>query len=95
MLLYIVDCWLTIEKLSILNISITKARFKRRISVASNAIQTIDNELTYLIIFCLNCIRCDGNSKSKPGLNEDFYSICHVVLTTIVRKSLTCSSHDF
>ena len=24
--------------------------------------------MTYLIIYCLNCIRCDGNSTSKPGL---------------------------
>ncbi len=36
--------------------------FIRRISVASNAIQTIDNETTYLIIYCLNCVRRDGNS---------------------------------
>ena len=28
----------------------------RRISVASNAIQTIDNEMIHLIIHCLNCI---------------------------------------
>ena len=32
-------------------------RFGRRISVMSNAIQTIDNKLTSLIIYCLNCIR--------------------------------------
>ncbi len=31
----------------------SKARFIRRISVASNAIQTIDNEIAYLIINCL------------------------------------------
>ena len=33
--------------------SSSKARFIRRISVASNAIQTIDNEIAYLIIYCL------------------------------------------
>ena len=38
---------------------LTKARFIRRISVASNAIQTIDNEVNHLIIYCLNCIRRD------------------------------------
>ena len=36
----------------------TKTCFIRRISVA-NAIQTKDNELRQLIIYCLNCIRCD------------------------------------
>ena len=40
----------------------TKTRFIRRISVASNAIETIDNKRAYLIIYCLNCIRRDGNS---------------------------------
>ena len=51
---------------------LTKARFRRRISVASNAIQTKDNEVSQLIIYCLNCIRRDGNSTSKTGLR--FYS---------------------
>ena len=37
----------------------SQACFIRRISVASNAIQTIDNEMIHLIIYCLNCIRCD------------------------------------
>ena len=46
----------------------TQACFKRRISVASNAIQIIDHEMTYLIIYCLNCIRCDENSTSKQAL---------------------------
>jgi hypothetical protein len=39
------------------------ACFLRQISVASNAIQTIDNEAVnevyHLIIYCLNCIRRD------------------------------------
>ena len=39
-----------------------------RISVASNAIQTIGNEVSHPIIFYLNYIRCDRNSTSKPGL---------------------------
>ena len=37
----------------------SKACFIRRISVASNAIQTTDNEVNHLIIHCLNCIRRD------------------------------------
>ena len=36
-----------------------KACFIRRISVVSNAIQTIDNEMSQLINYCLNCIRRD------------------------------------
>ena len=48
----------------------SKARFRRRIFVASNAIQTIDNQGSHLIIYCLNCIRRDGNSTSKTGLSE-------------------------
>ena len=45
----------------------TKACFIRRISVASNAIQKIDDEKAYLIIYCLNCIRRDRNSTYKTG----------------------------
>ena len=57
----------------------TNACFIRRISVASNAIQTIDNEayneVYNLIFYCLNCIRHDQNSTYKT-----FYirSITHV-----------------
>ena len=45
-----------------------KARFIPGISVASNAIQTIHNETACLIIYCLNCIRRDGNLTYKMGL---------------------------
>ena len=38
---------------------ISKTCFIRCISVASNAIHTIDNDVSYLIIYCLNCIRRD------------------------------------
>ncbi len=51
-------------------LALFEARFIRRISVASNAIQTIDNETAYLIVCCLNCIRCDGISTYKTGLRE-------------------------
>ena len=34
-----------------------KAYFVRRISVASNAVQTMDNEMSQLINYCLNCIQ--------------------------------------
>jgi hypothetical protein len=46
-----------------------KACFKRRILVASNAIQTTENEKTQLINYCLNCIRRDENSTSETGLS--------------------------
>ena len=36
-------------------------RFCSRVSVECNS-NNIDNETAYLIIYCLNCIRCDGNS---------------------------------
>ena len=45
-----------------------KARFIRRISAVSNAIETIDNEMICLIIFCLNCIRHGRNATYEPGL---------------------------
>ena len=45
-----------------------KARFKRRILHAPNAIQTMHNEEAYLIIYCLNCIRCMQNSTFETGL---------------------------
>ena len=45
-----------------------KARFKRRILHAPNAIQTLHNEEAYLIIYCLNCIRCMQNSTFETGL---------------------------
>ena len=51
----------------------TKARFKRRILHAPNAIQTMHNEEAYLIIYCLNCIRCMQNSTFETGLNEILY----------------------
>ena len=47
----------------------TKARFIRRISAVSNAIETIDNEMICVIIFCLNCIRHSRNATYEPGLN--------------------------
>ena len=47
---------------------ITEARFKRRILHAPNAIQTMHNEEAYLIIYCLNCIRCMQNSTFETGL---------------------------
>ena len=46
----------------------SEARFKRRILHAPNAIQTMHNEEAYLIIYCLNCIRCMQNSTFETGL---------------------------
>ena len=47
-----------------------KARFKRRISAVSNAIETIDNGMIFFIIFCLNCIWHGRNATYEPGLSE-------------------------
>ena len=45
----------------------------------SNAIETIDNEMICLIIFCLNCIRHGRNATHEPGLKVqcrlDFFLI--------------------
>ena len=49
----------------------SKACFKRRILHVPNTTQTISNVKTYLIIYCLNCIRCMQNSTSETGLNYD------------------------
>ena len=51
-------------------VNVTKARFIRRISAVSNAIETIDNEMICLIIFCLNCIRHGRNATYEPGLSK-------------------------
>ena len=53
--------------------SISKARFKRRILHAPNAIQTMHNEEAYLIIYCLNCIRCMQNSTFETGLRQTYF----------------------
>ena len=45
-----------------------KARFIRRISAVSNAIETIDNEMICFIIYCLNCIRHGRNATYEPDL---------------------------
>ena len=39
------------------NIFYAQTCFIRRISVAPNAIQTMDNEMTHFIIYCSNCVR--------------------------------------
>ena len=48
-----------------------QARFIRRILVASNAIETMDNEMTNFIIYCWNYIRCHQNSTYETGLTQD------------------------
>ena len=42
--------------------------FKRRISVASHAIQTIDNEITYLINYGLYCFDATEIRRLKRAL---------------------------
>ena len=48
--------------------SVPKARFIRRNSAVSNAIETIDNEMICFIIYCLNCIRQGRNATYERGL---------------------------
>ena len=46
----------------------SKARFIRRISAVSNAIEAKDNEANHLIIYCRNCIRHGTNATYESGL---------------------------
>ena len=58
------------------SVRLVLSRSIRRTSVASNAIQTIDNETAYLIIYCVNYIRHDGNSTLALG--HRFAANCRV-----------------
>ena len=58
-----------VERIELIEMQ-SKARFKRRILHAPNAIQTMHNEEAYLIIYCLNCIRCMQNSTFETGLKR-------------------------
>ena len=49
---------------------VIQAQFIRRISAASNAIETKDNEMICFIIFCLNCIQHSRNATYEPGLTS-------------------------
>ena len=51
----------------------SKACFIRRISVVSNAIQTIDNAMIHFIMYCLNYIQRDWNATYKTGLKAAFH----------------------
>ena len=53
-----------------MSIMFAKARFIRRISAVSNAIETIDNEMICFIIYCLNCIRHGRNATFERGLKD-------------------------
>ena len=59
--------WSNIENCHYLKLS--QARFIRRISTVSNAIETIDNEMICFIIYCLNCIRHGRNATYERGLS--------------------------
>ncbi len=76
------------------NFSEWKPAFIRRISVASNAIQTIDNETAYLIIYCLNCIRRNGNSTYKTSLRKlvrmRFFTIRYITFLRRIILGLNC-----
>ena len=40
-------------------------QFRRPVLVVSNAFQIIDNKVSHLVIYCLNCIRRDENTTSS------------------------------
>ena len=40
-------------------------QFRRPVLVVSNAFQIIDNKVSHLVIYCLNCIRRDENTMSS------------------------------
>ncbi len=61
-----------------------KSRQKTLRLVASNAIQAIDNETAYLVIYCLNCIRRDENLTYKIGLMAEIA----VVLPARVERTM-------
>ena len=72
-------------------IHLTKARFIRRISVASNAIKTIDNEEDYLIIhlFELHSTRRKFDVyKTCLSLNSVFF----ILLTTVNNVGTICKA---
>ena len=48
----------------------SNAWFIRRISALSNAIETIDNEMIWVIIFCLNCTRHGRNATYEQDLKR-------------------------
>ena len=53
----------------------TKAISYVELFVALNAIQTMDNEISHRIIYCLNCIRCDQNSTHETGLSRNISDV--------------------
>ena len=44
----------------------------------SNAVQTINDEMIHLIIYCLNCVRRDWNATYDTGLKVRLVSTCHL-----------------
>ena len=59
---------------------VSKTTFIRRISAVSNAIQTIDNEANHLIIYCLNCMKCDvwtgPEWQNRPRIRDSKKKTC-------------------
>jgi hypothetical protein len=71
----------------LLNWIALKACFIRRISVASNAIQTMDNEMLCFIICYLNCIRRDEIRRSKQAyINARFISRRISIASNAIQK---------
>ena len=76
-----------------------KARFIRRVSAVSNAIETIDNEMICFIIFCLSCIRHGRNAMGvarilqRRGHTDSYIGYspnCHLnIVGCLLTKRLT------
>ena len=72
------------KKFSLTSPKFPEARFIRRISVVSNAIQTKDNEENHLITYCPNCIRHGRNATNELGLNstKSYKTYCNLRFST-------------
>ena len=64
------SCTPTVNAYQCPNIFYAQACFIRRISVAPNAVQRMDNEMTHFIIYCSNCVRRGCSATYKTDLTQ-------------------------
>jgi hypothetical protein len=76
---WVFQLWSSLKNSFVHVFSKTKACFICRISVASNAIQTIDEMINLIklhyLLFELSCIRRDRNSTYKTALNKPKFAL--------------------
>ena len=72
---------------------VRKARFIRRISAVSNAIETIDNEMICFIIYCLNCIRHGRNATYERDLTLQSISRYVAILAVCIVIKIVISNY--